>query len=965
MAVYKGDSGKNVWKGTNKDDTASGKGGDDRLIGKGGDDALDGGSGNDILKGGSGADTLKGRAGNDVLNGGGGADMLKGGKGADDLKGGGGNDTLKGGSGKDTLEGGSGNDKLVGGSGSDTAVYSGASTDYTVTANANGTYTITGPDGTDTLKSIEKLEFTDGTFTPASLVPPPGSSFTLTTGTDTIIGTDGGDDTITGAAGTLQAADTVVDGSTTDNDEMNVTLNAAAPAAKISNIENVNFDWDAFGTATIDATNIAGATITVSSSKLGFLGDVKVDGAGGNTIVAGAGADGTLDVNDGTTVTVDGGSTSAKVITVDGAATGNDSAVVTGGASTTTITVGATKGFKATTVTGGDKTTDITVDDSVTTTVTGGAAGKNVTVDGTAGTADSANVTVSTDTTLKVGATTAVETVNVTVGDGNKLTLDSASNLGATANTISSSGSATLVADAADLSGKTLTNSTGGLTIDLTSDAGADDLSKVGFDTLNFKNALAANVKVASGANLNADVNLAANAIEGTTGTTDTATLTTSKDQTVIDVTSGEDIETLNIVSNLEAADANKTLDITTLNAKKAVITGSDKVTIGDFAATESIDASGLTGNFTATQSGDNAATVVGSSTADNTVVFSNMTKDASFTGGNGKNTVTATTVTDGSVTVVTGTGVDTIDVEVTSGAGGTGSAVVSTGDGNDKVTVEFGGANKETITVQGGGGDDSIKIEGGTDAADILVVDGGGDTDTIDLNNLDLTDGNITFSNVEVLDDSGGGAKVDAALLGGKSYTIQGDGNLATQLDVDVDVAGSYDFSGLTLDNTLTDGIGGLNVTGSGGNDTIVGTSGADAIASGGGTDKITGGAGKDAIDAGGGVTTIAAAAGDSGVTTATADTVTNFTSGTDKFSFGIAAGSGTNFVDGGDGGGATVEANLAAANAALNGTVRYFFIDDGGGNNFLFVDSDGDGTADMSFIVDTATMVAGDIVA
>lgn len=98
--------------------------------------------GPDMVLGTNGADVLLGHDGNDLLVGGPGADRLE------------------GGAGRDLLSGDAGNDVLVGGEGSDTAwtealrrqvVHSGA-----------GTGPLTGPDGTDTLISIEAIRFVDG-----------------------------------------------------------------------------------------------------------------------------------------------------------------------------------------------------------------------------------------------------------------------------------------------------------------------------------------------------------------------------------------------------------------------------------------------------------------------------------------------------------------------------------------------------------------------------------------------------------------------------------------------------------------------------------------------------------------------------------------------------------------------------------------------------------------------------------
>lgn len=75
-----------------------------------------------------------------------------------------GDDTLIGNGGDDRLEGGLGDDILDGGAGSDFAIYSGRHTAYSVTMNGS-TLTVSGNgEGTDTLTSIESLEFSDGTY---------------------------------------------------------------------------------------------------------------------------------------------------------------------------------------------------------------------------------------------------------------------------------------------------------------------------------------------------------------------------------------------------------------------------------------------------------------------------------------------------------------------------------------------------------------------------------------------------------------------------------------------------------------------------------------------------------------------------------------------------------------------------------------------------------------------------------
>jgi hypothetical protein len=92
------------------------------------------------------------------------------------LIGGLGNDRIEGGKGDDKLYGGAGNDWLDGGKGFDTAIFSGNFADYTIAEQGHhhghhhhgADLTVTGPDGTDRLSSIERLQFDDGFLDVAS-----------------------------------------------------------------------------------------------------------------------------------------------------------------------------------------------------------------------------------------------------------------------------------------------------------------------------------------------------------------------------------------------------------------------------------------------------------------------------------------------------------------------------------------------------------------------------------------------------------------------------------------------------------------------------------------------------------------------------------------------------------------------------------------------------------------------------
>jgi hypothetical protein len=135
--------------GTNLDNTLSGSITGDHIWGVGGNDTIYGHDGNDVISGGNGNDRLSGEAGND---------------------------TLSGGNGNDALYGGAGNDKFVaemfgdnrynGSTGSDIAVFSGASSQFSI-VHHTGYITVTDHNpahggGTDTFVAVETFRFSDG-----------------------------------------------------------------------------------------------------------------------------------------------------------------------------------------------------------------------------------------------------------------------------------------------------------------------------------------------------------------------------------------------------------------------------------------------------------------------------------------------------------------------------------------------------------------------------------------------------------------------------------------------------------------------------------------------------------------------------------------------------------------------------------------------------------------------------------
>ncbi|KXX63527.1 hypothetical protein AY586_16500, partial [Marichromatium gracile] len=130
-------------------------------------DDTDTGADVDIVQGDGSAQVLFFGPDDDIIRGGGGDDIVSSAGGRDRLFGDGGDDRLDGGLGADILVGGSGNDQLAGGFGADTAQVAATMAELTLTRAADGSATLLGPTGTDTLGAdVELLVSTaDGAIT--------------------------------------------------------------------------------------------------------------------------------------------------------------------------------------------------------------------------------------------------------------------------------------------------------------------------------------------------------------------------------------------------------------------------------------------------------------------------------------------------------------------------------------------------------------------------------------------------------------------------------------------------------------------------------------------------------------------------------------------------------------------------------------------------------------------------------
>jgi Ca2+-binding RTX toxin-like protein len=705
-----------------------------------------------------------------------------------------------------------------------------------------------------------------------------------------------GDDLITGALNTLSADDRISDGSTTDNDVMNVTLNRAV-AMDVTNIENININWDGFASPTFDLDDVDGATVTITSARTGYLGNATFDNTGNNSIAAGAGVVGTLTVDaiEDASVTA----TVARTIDInnaDGAITVNAGAAETvdvdGAEEVTVVALEA----ETVSVTGGENITvvalaadDVTLDDDFdVATVT---LGVDADVDFSG--ADDAVVNLNSDeditVTILVGST--FEVLNL----GGEGTIDLEIDMGF---------DDSFTADFQINGGGDITLSGAIETADLT----GIEHSEIRLATVN---AGAATLTVGADANLVLEVatvvpnNITFQMNEDLDTAADSMTLTLEATQAadLIFTTADQEIENVKIVIDPNADfDTDNSFTIANLIGSNAddgpatafeIVSEDDDVSVvlTDVVAA-TVDASGVAGEFTATQEGNEDMTVFAAAGA-STVNFEGTTTDSTFISGNDADdevtfdTTTGTavaqfaggnnTVTTGGILALGGTiaviGADGDDT-VTIATGALGTVSLLLGDGDNSVTLTAVGATG-TVVMETGDGDDTLSFAG-TGAASTIVADLGAGVNTLNLaNNASIADANLTVTGLDVI-DLDGNATVAPGLINGQDLAVTGSGSLTgsftnTLTAVLSTTTTTFDGSGLDFSDGLTDGALGLvisggdtdgvsyvgsngsdSITGTGGDDTIVGGTGDDTLVGGEGDDVITGGAGADVLTGG-----------------------------------------------------------------------------------------------------------------
>ena len=712
---------------------------------------------------------------------------------------------------------------------------------------------------------------------------------------ETLAGT-AGNDTFSGGTTFYDAADNVVDGTTTDNDTYNLTVAAGNASVdntftgggavgagvevgpNITNVENVNITVQSVAALEVSAQNMTGVTnLTVTK------GDLSVGGStiAGNKAVVVFGVD-SADVG---TVTTGAGTTSATVvqatragITVD-ADTASGSVSVTGAA--TVNAAGAGAGDTLTVATLGDATQDalpVTVNTGAADVVIGAFTGAinvnaptSLSVD-LAGAAGGATIVAAGETGTPGAGTTGIDVtgidasgINITTTYAGTSTAQGAIQITGSAATndsatISAVGFNALDNDTTAVEILNLSGNGAAATYTLTGQT-ATTITGSGANTVN----LAGNESLMAGATISGigTIDLTA----GTAGTIAAGNWTSTKVDLGFD-NAGNAITVGSDVNYEVTADQTTGLDFdfsAAANGNVTVTAGDDNgassavgtITVGALDANDGATSTGVLTIEASIANMSGSTITVGAAqpivvTGDEDLTFTGVVTGASFNASASSGIMTLSGLTNGVSSVTTGGGNDALTFN-----SGTADHVVATNAGNDTVTITatqngsfVTGAGNDTINlddvtgsyvVNAGAGNDTAVVSGDADA----IVVGGEGTDIlrIDATAALQNNTNTAISGFETLD-------LDAALtLSSAQFATMNSMNLSSDSGTPTlnlggtgsDTAGiTIDASNLTKDTALTPTI---TITGTAFADTITGSSIGEAFVMTAGADAIEGG--------------------------------------------------------------------------------------------------------------------------
>jgi len=492
-----------------------------------------------------------------------------------------------------------------------------------------------------------------------SISPTQGTTFTLTTGTDTLTGT-AQDDTFLATAATtgptFNAADTI--NGSTGNDTLNLTIDTSltntVSGATTSSIETINIRNVSGADQAIAAGNFAGATSFASDrstnkidltglttgQSVGVVGNGSVANGAFNFTYGASVAAGTINISGGTTagaITEFGAGITSNTINSTGTAKNTVGAIVVSGTADTALTINAAAALVTGGITGFTGTTStITVAGAATNTASSSTTAGNAAV--ALGTIEVATVGTINASGLTAGGISAVLNANTAIsvigGAGNDfittgsvLTSGSVVAGAGTGDRLTLNANADIVSVAlgAKYTGfEVVSIGTGGTTLDLDNLAAANTLtglritgSTAGTGVTNINAATAANVQVTASDTITLGVK---NAL--TPGQIDTLSVTVNDESATVNTITMTTpniagVEILNLVAtdNVTITTLANALALTNLNVSGA---GNVVTTLGAVAlqTNYAINAGTATGNLTVDGTGatTNGFSVVGSS---------------------------------------------------------------------------------------------------------------------------------------------------------------------------------------------------------------------------------------------------------------------------------------------------------------------------------------------------------------
>jgi hypothetical protein len=718
----------------------------------------------------------------------------------------------------------------------------------------------------------------------------------FTTSTDSLIG-GAGDDIVTASAGTVAAADTVIDTSITDSDTLTIVHSTAPGAFTSTNIETIDITVNNLGAITVDAANMTGATggltvtrgdVVVGGSTLTGNKAVRVDNADSSalgSITAGT-ATTTVDINSAAAdkaghvvnansasgnVSVDGAATinaSASTGTVSIDAVTNTTAAETGKASvinaaaagtvtshadlTGSVTINAAK---ATTVTINDAQGGATVNaatthtaDSTVTVVDVDASGATITV-GTG--VDDTTTTANIGLDVTIDGTTATTDAATISGAGHiELDIDGANDGNVDVITLSGNGASVIYDLAAPSSGTAASFTKSGThSVEIMGDI--SEFTAITITDIDVIDIIAGTAAAFNGSNFSGvgkidlgidNSNNALTLISGSNLEVTTVTQTTGLD---IDFSAAGGGDVTITAGDVTTGSTVGTVTVNALNAAAAAATTVGTVTLHAAESNLTATSTVLAAKQNLVITGDEDVTL-GAVTADS-VSAANSTGVISMTAagnvdviasGSGNDAITLNDTGSAAATVSTGAGNDTITITAAAA-----TTTIDGGDGNET----FNADEVDQIVMVGGAGNDNFATAvalGGT-----IVGGDGADTITIDGAGALTMAATFAFSSIEELDITAANGQVDitgAQLAGNSTLIIDGDA-AADIFNVNTGstaaAAKSADLSNVTIKSgatatiTVTGNVGVDTITGGVQSETFTQTISGDTIAGGGGT--------------------------------------------------------------------------------------------------------------------------------